>query len=115
MALIYPQNSDLTKSLKSARKKVPQSARLSAGGCNRYLGNAQIEVMLTSKVLPLLLELRSCAITDILIFNPYVPDTRKEEEANFLGGSPLPHISLFAPSLYIIKCQLMSSVVKKQI
>ena len=32
MALIYPQNSDLTKSLKSARKKVPQSARLSAGG-----------------------------------------------------------------------------------
>jgi len=35
-------------------KKVPQSARLSAGGgCNRYLGNAQIEVMLNSKVLPL--------------------------------------------------------------
>ena len=32
MAIIYPQNSDLTKSLKSARKKVPQSARLSAGG-----------------------------------------------------------------------------------
>ena len=32
MALIYPQNGDLTKSLKSARKKVPQSARLSAGG-----------------------------------------------------------------------------------
>ena len=32
MALIYPQNDDLTKSLKSARKKVPQSARLSAGG-----------------------------------------------------------------------------------
>ena len=32
MALIYPQNSDLTKLLKSARKKVPQSARLSAGG-----------------------------------------------------------------------------------
>ena len=27
-------------------KKVPQSARLSAGGCNRYLGNAQIEVPL---------------------------------------------------------------------
>ena len=63
----------------------------------------------------LLLELRSCAITGILIFNPYVPNTRKEEETNFLGGSPLPHISLFAPSLYIIKCQLMSSVVKKQI
>ena len=35
-------------------KKVPQSARLSAvGGSNRYLGNAQIEVTLTSKVLPL--------------------------------------------------------------
>ena len=32
MAVIYPQNSDLTKSLKSARKTVPQSARLSAGG-----------------------------------------------------------------------------------
>ena len=32
MALIYPQNGDLTKSLKSSRKKVPQSARLSAGG-----------------------------------------------------------------------------------
>ena len=32
MAVIYPQNSDLTKLLKSARKKVPQSARLSAGG-----------------------------------------------------------------------------------
>ena len=32
MALIYPKNGDLTKSLKSARKKVPQSARLSAGG-----------------------------------------------------------------------------------
>ena len=31
MALIYPQNGDLTKLLKSARKKVPQSARLSAG------------------------------------------------------------------------------------
>ena len=32
MALTYPQNGDLTKSLKSGRKKVPQSARLSAGG-----------------------------------------------------------------------------------
>ena len=31
MALTYPQNGDLTESLKSARKKVPQSARLSAG------------------------------------------------------------------------------------
>ena len=29
---MYPQNGDLTKLLKSARKKVPQSARLSAGG-----------------------------------------------------------------------------------
>ena len=38
-------------------KKVPQSARLSAGGgSNRYLGNAQIEVTLTSKVLPLVQE-----------------------------------------------------------
>ena len=32
MALIYPQNSDLKKLLKSSLKKVPQSARLSAGG-----------------------------------------------------------------------------------
>ena len=31
VAVIYPQNGDLTKLLKSARKKVPQSARLSAG------------------------------------------------------------------------------------
>ena len=37
MALTYPQNGDLTKSLKSARKKVPQSARLSAGGGGRLL------------------------------------------------------------------------------
>ena len=45
MALTYPQNGDLTKWLKSARKKVSQSARLSAGGgCNCYLGNAHIEV-----------------------------------------------------------------------
>ena len=36
-------------------KKVPQSARLSAGGgSNRYLGNAQIEVTLISVGLPLL-------------------------------------------------------------
>ena len=35
-------------------KKVPQSARLSeGGGCNRYLGNAQIEVPLTVLGLPL--------------------------------------------------------------
>ena len=31
-ALIYRQNGDLENLLKSARKKVPQSARLSAGG-----------------------------------------------------------------------------------
>ena len=31
MSVIYPQNGDLTKLLKSAQKKVPQSARLSAG------------------------------------------------------------------------------------
>ena len=42
-ALMYHQNGDLANLLKSARKKVPQSARLSAGGGgNRYLGNAQI-------------------------------------------------------------------------
>ena len=32
MALMYPQDGDLTKLLKSAREKVSQSARLSAGG-----------------------------------------------------------------------------------
>ena len=55
MALTYPQNGDLTKSLKSGRKKGPQGARLGGGGggCNRYLGNAQIGVVLFSKVLPL--------------------------------------------------------------
>ena len=37
MALIYPQNGDLTKLLKSAQKKVPQSARLSAGGGGQKL------------------------------------------------------------------------------
>ena len=53
-ALMYRQNGDLANLLKSARKKVPQSARLSAGGgCNRYLGNAQIEVPLNLMGLPL--------------------------------------------------------------
>ena len=54
-ALMYRQNGDLANLLKSVRKKVPQSARLSAGGrggCNRYLGNAQIEVPLTALGLP---------------------------------------------------------------
>ena len=37
MGLIYPQNGDLTKLLKSARKKVPKSARLSAGGGGQKL------------------------------------------------------------------------------
>ena len=37
MALTYPQNGDLTKSLKSARKKVPQSALLRAGGGGQSL------------------------------------------------------------------------------
>ena len=37
MALIYPQNGDLKKLLKSSRKKVPQSARLSAGGGGQKL------------------------------------------------------------------------------
>ena len=42
-------------------KKVPQSAGLSAGGGgNRYLGNAQIEVTLTSKVLPLQFNIYMC-------------------------------------------------------
>ena len=40
--------------VKSRLKKVPQSARLSAGGrCNCYLGNAQIEVASYGKGLPL--------------------------------------------------------------
>ena len=53
LCTMYRQNGDLANLLKSARKKVPQSARLSAGGGgNRYLGNAQIEVTLIWKVLP---------------------------------------------------------------
>ena len=36
----------MVKNGKIAPEKVPQSARLSAGGgCNCYLGNAQIEVV----------------------------------------------------------------------
>ena len=39
--------------VKSRLKKVPQSARLSAGGGgNCYLGNAQIDVASYKKVLP---------------------------------------------------------------
>ena len=38
--------------VKSRLKKVAQSARLSAGGCNCYLGNAQKEVASYKKVLP---------------------------------------------------------------
>ena len=40
-------------------KKVPQIARLSAGGggCNRYLGIAQIEVTLFKKGLPLYVQI----------------------------------------------------------
>ena len=50
----HHQNGDLTKLLKLVRKKVPQSARLSAGGgCNPHLGNAQIEVTVLSVGLPL--------------------------------------------------------------
>ena len=33
--------------------EVPQSARLSAGGCNRYLGNAQMPSLVISMGLPL--------------------------------------------------------------
>ena len=50
---------------KSRLKKVPQSARLSAGGgCNCYLGNAQIEVETSRKGLPLCpLFLHNCQST----------------------------------------------------
>ena len=42
---MYRQNGDLANLLKLARKKVPQSAQMSAGrGVKSYLGNAQIEV-----------------------------------------------------------------------
>ena len=54
MALIYPQNGDLKKLLKSSRKKVPYSARLSAGGgCKSYKGNAQMPFTLFFMGLPL--------------------------------------------------------------
>ena len=54
-ALMYRQNGDLANLLKSARKKsAPECPfECGGGGCNRYLGNAQIEVTLNSKVLPL--------------------------------------------------------------
>ena len=55
-------------------KKVPQSARLSAGGgSNRYLGNAQIEVTLTSKVLPLCVaqSLKHSAFSTVLLAQCY--------------------------------------------
>ena len=53
-ALMYRQNGDLANLLKLARKKsAPECPFECGGGSNRYLGNAQIEVTLTSKVLPL--------------------------------------------------------------
>ena len=53
-ALMYRQNGDLANLLKSAPKKVPQSARLSAGGGrNRYLGNAQMPSLAILLGLPL--------------------------------------------------------------
>ena len=39
-------NNNFTFKHGNLEKKVPQSARLSAGGCNCYLGNAQIKVAL---------------------------------------------------------------------
>ena len=55
-ALMYRQNGDLANLLKSARKKSAPECPFECGGGgggNRYLGNAQIEVTLISKVLPL--------------------------------------------------------------
>ena len=52
--LPFPKAYNPLKWENSAWKKVPQSARLSAGGgCNCYLGNAQIEVGTYWKGLPL--------------------------------------------------------------
>ena len=53
-ALIYRQNGDLANLLKSAWKKsAPECPfECGGGGCNRYLGNAQIEVTLSSVGLP---------------------------------------------------------------
>ena len=53
-ALMYRQNGDLANLLKSAREKcAPECPFECGGGCNRYLGNAQIECALTSLGLPL--------------------------------------------------------------
>ena len=51
---------------------MPQSARLSAGGCNRHLGNAQIEVAFLSVGLPLLLNILDFGfLFDILDFSGF--------------------------------------------
>ena len=53
-ALMYRQNGDLANLLKSVRKKsAPECPFECGGGCNRYLGNAQIGAALTSVGLPL--------------------------------------------------------------
>ena len=53
-ALMYRKNGDLANLLNSAWKKsAPECPFECGGGCNRYLGNAQIEVTLNSKGLPL--------------------------------------------------------------
>ena len=49
---MYRQNGDLANLLKSARKKSAPECPFECGGGNRYLGDAQIEVTLNSKVLP---------------------------------------------------------------
>ena len=53
-ALMYRQNGDLANLLKSALKKSAPECPLECGeGCNRYLGNAQIDVPLILMGLPL--------------------------------------------------------------
>ena len=54
-ALMYRQNGDLANLLKSAWKKSAPECPFECGGeggCNRYLGNAQIEVPLIVLGLP---------------------------------------------------------------
>ena len=66
-ALMYRQNGDLANLLKSARKKsAPECPfECGGGGSNRYLGNAQIEVTLTSKVLPLTFDIKLKKLGDV--------------------------------------------------
>ena len=54
ISINVPSNGDLTNLLKSVRKKCPRvPVSVRGGGCNRYLGNAQMPSLAISLGLPL--------------------------------------------------------------